>query len=293
MRGSTAPPGGGAGGCICLQRPPARASCRLWGVRQRQCVSSLNLTRPPGSAVVLASGLSVVCGRCSLSACQARTGLQAEPHRLGSPALPSRSPGWAGVRRDPGGGPSWAEPSALWGLGAQPRKQCVHVCGGGWPPVVCRVEWPVTGQERGRRSKGRLRAPVRPRPVPAESCVHLSYVCRGPGCTWAAAWALPGAPVSPRVVSGLGGVLPVPRGPRISSAGYWVPARPPHVWGPACPTPGGSSLGPHPARTGGFTLPAPGAPPGLGARLGLSDIREEQGVSLTDLGDPQIGRPVG
>ena len=106
-----------------------------------------------------------------------------------------------------------------------------------------------SGQSLVRRGGGDRRAGCGPLCGPGASLRRA--VCRGPGCTLAAAWAVPGAPVSPQAVSGPGGVLPVPWGLCINSTGYWVPARTPCVWGPACPTPGGSNLGPHPGRTRG------------------------------------------
>lgn len=88
-------------GCPC---PVPAPGCRAHGT-VHVCVlaepQTLSRVR-----VVLASGPSVACGRCSVSTCRARTGLRAEPHHLGYPAVLSGRPGWAGVRRDAGGGPS-------------------------------------------------------------------------------------------------------------------------------------------------------------------------------------------
>lgn len=252
MQGLHPPPGGGAGGRVCLQRPPARASRRLWGIRQHPCVSSLNLARPPGCAVLLASGLSVVCGRCSLSACQARSGLQAELRPLGSPALPSRRPGWAGVRRDPGSGscsrPLLGGAGCLVGPG-RPAAEAVCPClrrglAACGPPCGVVHHWSGEGAEVEGQAAGPCAAPARPcRELCAGGRAAPSRGPRVPSGGFRA-WRCPACP----------------RGLRISSAGYWVPAR---LRLGAC--------GSYPARTGGFTPPVPGAPPSLGARLGLSD----------------------
>ena len=87
----------------------------------------------------------------------------------------------------------------------------------------------VKGQAEGRLSLQRA-VPTCPR------------AWRRPVCTLAAAWALPGCPLRWFKALEVSCLFPEDCS---CSTGYWVPAHPPRVWGPAWPTPGGPHLGAH------------------------------------------------
>ena len=195
------------------------------------------------------------------------------------------------MRRDPGGDSgSWpllGGASCLVGpgrLAAEAACPCLQqglaACG-----PLCGVvsHWSGEGVEVEEQAVGPCAAPAHP----------SGELCAGGR---AAPWQQPGPFLGPpcplRWFQGLAGSCLSP-GDCVSAAlgTGCLPARP-ASGGPRVPHLGvqpGAPPGPH----RGFTPPAPGAPRSLGARLGLSDIREEQDMSLTDLGGPQVRRPVG
>lgn len=173
------------------------------------------------------------------------------------------------MRQDPGGGLSaWL---ALFAAAGRSRLPCgpqarshgrsvSRVWAGASFLLCCRVQWSVAGQERGWRSKARLRAPVAAPACPCRELCPPVLMCGGGR---AAPWQQPGpflGPLCPlRWLKALVGSCLFPEGCS-SSAGYRAPAHLPRVWGPACPTPGGPPLGAHSPCTWGPTRPTPGGP---------------------------------
>ena len=166
----------------------------------------------------------------------------------------------------------------MWALGAQPRKECVGFAAGAAFLLRCHAEWSVTGQERGWRSKAKLRAACPCRELCPPVLVH--------GGGRSAPWQQPG----PFLGVPSGGLRPwrCPAcSPRTVAAALGTGCLPTHPASGGLP---GPHLGVH---TWGLTLPAPGAPPGphLGAHAVLIRCQAGMGCILNRPWGPPRRQP--
>ena len=184
--------------------------------------------------------------------------------------------------------------------------------------------WPLLG------GAGYLVGPGRPAAEAACPCLRRGLAACGPLCGVVSHWSGEGAEIEGQAV-GPCAALARPCG-ELCAGGHAAPWQQPGPFlGPPCPLRrfqglAGSCLSPgdcvsaalgtgcltaRPAsgglrvphlgvQTWGPTRAAPGVPfpctwgpTQPGGQAGLVRHQEEQGVSLTDLGDPQVGRPVG